>query len=87
MTKPEPHRPNAIAQLIAFFVMAVIGISFALYLDNEIRKSGNSGRTEIECFKLSEEITNALEDKKIQQSNRKLSKKLELNGLEKKKAY
>ena len=64
MTQPKPDRPNAIAQLIAFFVMGVIGISFALYLNNEIRKSGNSGRTERECSKLSEEITNALEDKR-----------------------
>ena len=64
MTQPKPNRPNPIAQLIAFIVTVVIGISLALYLNDEIRQSGNSGRTERECSKLSGEISKALDDKK-----------------------
>jgi tetratricopeptide (TPR) repeat protein len=64
MTQPKPDRPNAIAQFIALIVMVVIGISFALYLYYGIISSGNSGRTDRECSKLSEEINNALQDKK-----------------------
>jgi hypothetical protein len=63
MTQPKPNRPNAIAQLFAFIVMGAIASSFLWYLNSEILRSGNSGRTERECFKLSEEISNALEDK------------------------
>ena len=63
MTQPKPNRPNAIAQLIAFLVMAAILLSFGWYLYDGISKSGNSGRTDRECSKLEKEISNALEDK------------------------
>jgi hypothetical protein len=64
MTQPKSDRPNPIAKSIAFLVMVAIAFSFALYLNYGIRRSGNSRRTERECFKLSEEISKALEDKR-----------------------
>jgi hypothetical protein len=63
MNQDQPKRPNAIAQLTAFLVMAAILFSFGWYLYDGISKSGNSGRTDRECSKLEKEISNALEDK------------------------
>ena len=64
MTQPKPNRPNLIAQLFAFIVVISIVVSFGLSLTDGVLSSGNFRRAERECFKLSEEISKALDDKK-----------------------
>ena len=81
MNQDQPKRPNAIAQFFAFIVMITIAGSFLWYLNSGIRSSGNSGRTDRECSKLSEEISNALEDKKNTAKQSQVIKKVRTKWL------
>ncbi|MCL2930036.1 MAG: ATP-binding protein [Trichodesmium sp. MAG_R01] len=63
-TSSQPNRPNPVAQFIAFIALISVIVFIGQKLLSRIHSSKNYERFQSDCYRLSEEISNALEEKK-----------------------